>query len=269
MNLNIKEKLDEYLEFDSKDIFFDDYIVIYGGAIRDIIANQKINDIDILVKNTELANKLEFKLVENGYHQTLGEKTELYQNLNLNFEPITYINDNNKKIQIIRPNYIKLALDGFNSVLKSSIAKNIYDYAQSFAFYQTLANVDLSCCGLFYDGINVYESIYNSIDDCINKKIIYFNDNLLSNSFNKDNRINKMLKRGWNLSEIMNINQSERSKKLTMVLGNNFNKQMSEYKFKVKYKYSEICQFLKQNHLSGFKSEHKSEYKHDFIWDLI
>ena len=53
----IKEKLDEYLEFDSNLLFnrtpieehsikFKRLVRVFGGAIRDIIAGQKINDVD-------------------------------------------------------------------------------------------------------------------------------------------------------------------------------------------------------------------------------
>ena len=45
INIMIKEKLDEYLEFDSNELFnFKNSLVrVFGGAIRDIIANMPIN----------------------------------------------------------------------------------------------------------------------------------------------------------------------------------------------------------------------------------
>ena len=50
-NLNkiIKERIDEYLEFDSSEIFLNtDYCEVFGGAVRDSIAKKDIHDIDFL-----------------------------------------------------------------------------------------------------------------------------------------------------------------------------------------------------------------------------
>ena len=51
--MNIKKRLDEYLEFDSDSLFYPTQsglilARIFGGAVRDSIAGQKINDIDLL-----------------------------------------------------------------------------------------------------------------------------------------------------------------------------------------------------------------------------
>ena len=49
MNEKIKKRLDEYLEFDSGQIFRHcDLVRIFGGAVRDILADMEIHDIDIL-----------------------------------------------------------------------------------------------------------------------------------------------------------------------------------------------------------------------------
>ena len=51
----IKQELDDYLEFDSNDLFkHTDLIRVFGGAIRDIIAEQPIHDVDILVGSRSL-----------------------------------------------------------------------------------------------------------------------------------------------------------------------------------------------------------------------
>ena len=44
----IRQSLNEYLEFDSNQLFVSkiNLVRIFGGSIRDIIANQPINDID-------------------------------------------------------------------------------------------------------------------------------------------------------------------------------------------------------------------------------
>lgn len=73
----VKSKLDEYLEFDS-DLIFNSLLKegeqlqvkplvrVFGGAVRDIIANIPINDVDIIVgaKTIKRVNRV---LEENGY----------------------------------------------------------------------------------------------------------------------------------------------------------------------------------------------------------
>ena len=73
----IKEKLDEYLEFDSNLLFNRTPILckyggkvkrlvrVFGGAIRDIIAGQPINDVDILV-GAQSSRLVELTLKEEG-----------------------------------------------------------------------------------------------------------------------------------------------------------------------------------------------------------
>ena len=50
MELEIKKRVDDYLGFDSDRLFKScDLVRIFGGAIRDSICGDPINDIDILV----------------------------------------------------------------------------------------------------------------------------------------------------------------------------------------------------------------------------
>lgn len=67
------------------------------------------------------------------------------------------------------------------------------------SFFEFLKSIDISCCGLVYNG-NIYESIPNSIVDCLTKNFIYYDDNSLSG--NKDKRINKLKNRGWNFLNV-------------------------------------------------------------------
>ena len=60
----INDRLNEYLEFDNSILFFDPLIRIFGGAIRDSIADEKINDVDILC-GAQSIRRLEFILEEN------------------------------------------------------------------------------------------------------------------------------------------------------------------------------------------------------------
>ncbi len=65
----IRESLSDYLEFDSNEIFVDksNLIRVFGGAIRDIISNDPINDIDILCGSKSL-KFVESILEKRGYY---------------------------------------------------------------------------------------------------------------------------------------------------------------------------------------------------------
>lgn len=65
----IKIYLDQYLEFDSNQLFKNtDYLVVFGGSLRDIVSNEphNIKDIDImcLPKSKKIADII---LKKNGY----------------------------------------------------------------------------------------------------------------------------------------------------------------------------------------------------------
>ena len=69
MEKKIKEKLTEYLGFDIDDMLYHkdiDVAHIFGGAIRDIISDRKINDIDILTLKNSF-NNITILLEKNGY----------------------------------------------------------------------------------------------------------------------------------------------------------------------------------------------------------
>lgn len=101
----IKEKLDEYLEFDSSKLFIDKLVRVFGGAVRDAIADMPINDVDILVGSMS-CKIIEPILESQGYIKSdylCGRDLQsMYTNINVINEPRTWIKGN-KIIQLIRP----------------------------------------------------------------------------------------------------------------------------------------------------------------------
>lgn len=155
----IKEKLTEYLNFDSDLLFKDvDYLVVFGGSIRDIIADKSsknITDIDILClpKSRQIIVN---RIVKNGYKYVDLQRPDLYQiykDIKYIFEPKTYIK-NDKVIQFITPSIYNIN-DPYD---KKNIFKSHKD-----SFFGILSNVDIITSGVFYDGKNLYESIKNSV----------------------------------------------------------------------------------------------------------
>jgi len=177
----VKNKIDEYLEFDSDLIFTKcDRLEIFGGAVRDSISNNKINDIDILSlpQSSYICDEI---LQKNGYQylNSLNGKDfqSLYLDIQCIFEPRTYINKNNKIVQIIRPNFQKPPSDKL--------------------FLDSLREVDLSCCGVSFNGKVIKENCPNSIEDCKNMIYTVYKNNKMYNESRFIQREQKLIDRGW------------------------------------------------------------------------
>lgn len=191
--MNIKQKLDEYLEFDSNLLFLNTQIRVFGGAIRDIICGDNINDIDIICNPTSIPyikNILEL----NGYVSLSLHKIDivsLYSDITVISEPITYIK-NKKIVQLIRPRVISNK-DRINN-------RKLYDEV----FVDLISNVDINCCGVSYDGINLYQNCQDAILFILQKKF-FVNVNSKMYSIKRiTQRILKMEDRGWNRLENLN-----------------------------------------------------------------
>ena len=163
LKTKVEERISNYIEFDINEIFnIADYITIYGGAVRDSIANLDIHDVDILCM-TKSAIKLT-KLITEKYNY---EKLDLYDQDTLNMykgihiisEPLTFMNNNKKIIQIIKPTYSRPGGTDTN------------DYKT--AYTNLIKNVDISCCGVYLDHNGketiLMEACKDAIIHCLSK----------------------------------------------------------------------------------------------------
>lgn len=211
----IKTKLNEYLGFDYMDLFtssdYNDFIYIYGGCIRDIISNNKINDVDILCSTKAIRNHIIPILEKNGYKLCNRFGVDLvssYSNIRAIFEPISYIKGDSI-VQLIRPST-------YNSDVKNSdspefIMNNILEL---------LGNVDMSCCGLYINRDILYESVEGAYLDCsvkhyiVNKKATFYNDNRIYN------RIAKMENKGFSDGSVLTEQETLIKKNIGVLMGN-------------------------------------------------
>ena len=180
------KNISDHIGFDIKELFaVSDHITIYGGAVRDSLAEKEINDIDILCM-PDSAVKLSNFLKENHNFSILDlydiDILKMYSELNLISEPWTLINNNKKIVQIIRPHY----------------REYIENYKDN--YFNILKNVDISCCGVFLEvqdnQIRLRESCKNGIIHCLTKT---FEINHWAKLFNTrtDGRQRKLLSKGW------------------------------------------------------------------------
>jgi len=209
----IKKNLDEYLEFDS-DILFknkSNLIRIFGGAIRDSIANQSINDIDIIV-GAKALKEVEFLLENKGYHymEMLNGKDlqQMYSEIHIINEPHTWIKGK-KIVQLIRP--VVFSQDFSNS---KYIDKSLPIYEQGFR--DLISNVDFSCCGVSWDGETLHEDYPNAILHAQSKVFSVNKEAKMYSHRRAQHRKAKLESRGW--KEIENKIEVNRDLKLEIIL---------------------------------------------------
>jgi len=202
----INEKLSEYCGFDVDLIFNNtDFLVVFGGAIRDIIQGidvDKINDIDILClpasKNVAIV-----VLLENGYSENGFIKKNLhsiYKDIRYIFEPRTFFKGS-KVIQLITPSSVFRPRNLYQHIKNGSgfrdKSKKLYD-DMTIPYYDLLSNVDISSSGTFFDGETLYESIDDSIIHC-QRRVYRVNDKALMYNYARTmGRVEKLKSHGWN-----------------------------------------------------------------------
>ena len=200
----IKYKLDNYLLFDSNYLFEScDLMRVFGGAIRDSICGDKISDVDILVGSDSI-HLLEGFLTSIGwkYMDNLQPKdlSSIYTDIRVINEPHTWMNGD-RIIQLIRPSINN------TSHRRRYRGEKIDEYYIQ-GFNELISNVDISCCGVSWDGKVLFEDFKGSISHCQNK-VYSINKNAKMYSEKRIlHRLSKFDKRGWREIEVgTNINR--------------------------------------------------------------
>lgn len=203
------DNISKYLEFNISKIFDrGDYIAIFGGAVRDSLAQKEIHDVDIMCLPESarklanyLTNELDFLKVDL-YDQ---HQLAMYREIRFINEPWTFIKDK-KIIQIIRP--AGGAIYNGEPTMGSLID----------SYYAVLSDVDISCCGVFLererDGIiRLKESHPHAITHCRSHTYEVLKNNRMFGEMRTDIRQFKLSDRGWkNLSNNKDIKVERRVK---------------------------------------------------------
>lgn len=187
----VKKRIDEYLEFDSSILFEKcDYLEIFGGAVRDSIADMEIHDIDILALSK--SSKICMDILEiKGYKympEINGKDIQsMYSDIHCIFEPWNFMNKNFKRIQIIRPTISE----------DESIKKSTKDFLNSSGFFNTMKQIDLSCCGVSFNGKDIRENFKDAISHCKNRYYIVNKEAKMYKLERCESRKYKLNERGW------------------------------------------------------------------------
>jgi len=200
----IEEKFDDIMSI------IDERCVIYGGAVRDIVAGKEIlGDIDILVKREDLKSITQiFESCSRWTKANRGLISDGYEKIETIKNTISYVNSHGNLAQLIVPDTQRSMirqklLNKSRRNLPPSISKSEDLYAIGPAqpeFTIVMENTDIVCCGLFSDVFgNVYEVVEGAIDDCKNGLIRLNENSIFVNSMRKlaISRVNKLIERGW------------------------------------------------------------------------
>lgn len=213
----IKENLDTYLGFNSDELFVDDMIRVFGGAIRDSIADMPIKDIDILC-GPQTCKKLGIILETNGYKYLPSvlssyEIGQIYTIQGVINEPHTWIKGNSM-VQLIRPVTTKTNPNKLPILDQVIIDKFKSQYLKE-AFVDLIANVDISACGVSYDGKHLYENYPAAV---LHAKAKIFSVNEKAKMYIERriiHRTGKLIERGW--EELSNNKADQRDLKIAQL----------------------------------------------------
>jgi hypothetical protein len=184
----VKNRIDSYIGLDSDLIFSCGDPIIFGGCVRDSISDMEIHDVDILC-GPETEKKIIYLLHKHGYSHleqlTPKDLSRIYTDIKIISEPRTYHN-NGKYIQIIKP-VSKLEMK-FGTIGDLRYKDIIYDLVN---------NVDISCCGVCYNGKNIIEQVEDAVLHCLSKVFVVNHSAKMKTSSRLPHRQNKLEKRGW------------------------------------------------------------------------
>jgi hypothetical protein len=214
----IKSNLDKYLGFNSDELFVDDMVRVFGGAIRDSIADMTIKDIDILC-GPNSCRRLESILQNKGYKYLPSvlssyEIGQVYTIKGVINEPKTFIKGDSM-VQLIRP--VSSSIGKITTLDQVLVDKFKAQYLKE-AFVELIANVDISACGVSYDGEHLYENYPGAV---LHAKSKIFSVNERAKMYIERrivHRTGKLIERGW--QELSNSKSNQRDMKINQLLTN-------------------------------------------------
>jgi hypothetical protein len=175
----ILKSLNSYLQFTTCELLLKDTdAVIFGGAVRDSIAELEIHDLDILAL-PDSCSKICMKLDSISFKKLEKFNMDIataYKNSTIN-EPYTFYKENTF-VQIIRPRL---------------------PYASKQTLLSFVEQVDISCCGVCFivPQNKLAQCVSNAIKDCQLKQFRVNKNGAFLNNDRIDHRINKLERRGW------------------------------------------------------------------------
>jgi hypothetical protein len=179
--------------------------VVYGGAVRDTLAEMELKgDLDISVSKFEfqrlskifayhpkwvrIENKETLRLISRSYKKDFIKPSIT--------TIVAFENSANRKLQLISA--------------EGSVSDNRVESAITLA-----RNVDLICCGLIMDSSGrVFEVVPDAFNHCKERILKVNHEGMVTKFENLDERVNKLVSRGWKLEFDVEEEKAKLRKKL-------------------------------------------------------
>jgi hypothetical protein len=182
----VRQSISRYLGYEIDYLVDDCDASVFGGAVRDSLAEQDIHDVDIMALPLS-ARQIQGRLKMWGFKQIeffSEEASNLYKGIQKICEPWTFIKGE-AIIQIIRPRLPRwVPADGFS-----------FEDLRN-CMHRILGEVDISACGVAYGG-KLYETCPGATKDCLEKKFKVFPEHAMYQKERIYQRIAKLEERGW------------------------------------------------------------------------
>jgi hypothetical protein len=244
----VRKNINEYIGFDSDELFpINSLVRIFGGSVRDSISDREIHDVDIILGSGSL-DYVENILTQNGYKYmeslTPKDLSSIYTDIKIINEPHSWVKED-KIIQLIRPaggllktrwpvhflrdkltgrRWGEFASDALKEIQKPDIRESIYKKS----FIDLIRNVDISCCGVSYDGEKVYENYESAVSHCKNGIFIVNKEAKMYSNKRIIHRTTKLIGRGW--EEVNPGVATNRDLKIDKILDEDILDYIPEYK---------------------------------------
>ena len=202
----VELKMNEYLEkaeVTIQDILGNTDAFVFGGALRDAIADVEINDIDIIGFSRSLQD-IKSYLLYNDFTEYIGGKLDsCYSDIHIICPPTTY-EKNGCRVQLIKPHGGYLG----QGILNNSIEK--VHWMVRTKLLDMIEQVDIDICALAYNNVEGLLELIPNVINHINVKVFYvLEDNIMHQKDRIHIRVRKMINKGYTPLNIKPIKMEE------------------------------------------------------------
>jgi len=201
----IATKISDYLGFDVNSLIDNTDSVIFGGATRDALAGLDIHDVDIMAL-PQACQVLSNRLIDRGFRRIYcytPDIASLYIGMSLINEPLTFINNDDKLVQLIRPRVRFDTSDNYliiDPLTQLRTCLSSVDMSSSGVTYSTNVIVSRFWSGMqgeCTDWSRVAEVCADAIEHCRHRQFKVLPDNAFHQKNRINHRIAKLTDRGW------------------------------------------------------------------------
>jgi len=192
----------KYAGFDIDKMLENNNAIIFGGALRDIAADEcdLISDIDVLCESDCIETIKNFLLKQRYIQFDLYKKSLLDLQACDHIDQILTFIKRDKTIQLIR----------MSNSMHSYLAEHLYSQCRLDRLLQFVTETDFSCCGLAYHPkMQLKAMIVDAFEACVTRTIYTMPRGFLYDCDRACARMKKLTSRGWEIGDVKKITDDD------------------------------------------------------------